>query len=143
MSPVVTDNSAHSTPIADYGDVRAEFHALISGCGIYDPGWRAKIALSGGDRIRWLNGMVSNNVRDLAVGHGIYAFLLNAQGHIQADLYAFNRGESLLVDTEQSQPEKILQLFDHYIIADDVEVSEVSDKIAAIGLSGPVAHGVL
>ena len=128
---------------ADFGDARAEFHALLSGCGVYDLGWRAKIALTGGDRVRWLNGMISNNVRDLATGHGVYAFLLNAQGRIQADLYAFQRGESLLVDTERSQREKVLQLFDHYIIADDVEVTDVSEKLTAFGLTGPESRGVL
>jgi folate-binding protein YgfZ len=127
----------------DFGDVRAEFHALLSGCGVYDLGWRSKIALTGSDRVRWLNGMISNNVRDLAPGHGVYAFLLNAQGHIQADLYAFHRGESLLVDTEGSQREKVLQLFDHYIIADDVAVADISDTITALGLTGPESRHVL
>jgi folate-binding protein YgfZ len=128
---------------ADFGDTRAEFHALLSGCGVYDLGWRAKIVLTGGDRARWLNGMISNNVRDLATGHGVYAFLLNAQGRIQADLYAFQRGESLLVDTERSQREKVLQLFDHYIIADDVVVKDISDQLTALGLTGPESRNVL
>ena len=110
---------------------------MLSGCGLYDLSWRAKIAVTGGDRVRWLNGMVSNNVRDLAPGHGVYAFLLNAQGRIQADLYVFQRGDSLLVDTERGQRDKILQLFDHYIIADDVEIADISDKLTALGLSGP------
>lgn len=127
----------------DFGDVRGEFHALLSGCGVYDLGWRAKIALTGGDRVRWLNGMITNNVRDLEPGHGVYAFLLNPQGHIQADLYAFQRGDSLLVDTECGQRDKVLQLFDHYIIADDVEVADVSDKITALGLTGSQAAAVL
>jgi len=128
---------------ADFGDRRAEFHALLSSCAVYDLGWRSKIVLTGGDRVRWLNGMISNNVRDLAAGHGIYSFLLNAQGHIQADLYAFQRGASLLVDTERSQREKVLQLFDHYIIADDVEVTEISDQLTALGLTGPGSRNVL
>src|SRR5208282_3866217 len=128
---------------ADFGDVRAEFQALLSGCGLYDLSWRAKIAVTGGDRVRWLNGMISNNVRDLAPGHGVYAFLLNAQGRIQADLYAFQRGESLLVDTERAQREKVLQLFDHYIIADDVEIADISDKLTAFGLTGPESRHAL
>jgi folate-binding protein YgfZ len=128
---------------ADFGGSRAEFHALLSGCGVYDLGWRAKIALTGADRVRWLNGMVTNNVRDLATGHGVYAFLLNAQGRIQADLYAFQRGASLLVDTERSQREKVLQLFDHYIIADDVAVTDTSDQLTALGLTGPGSRKVL
>ncbi|HYK50448.1 MAG TPA: folate-binding protein [Terriglobales bacterium] len=121
----------------DFGDVRGEFAVLISGCGVYDLGERAKISLTGGDRVRWLNGMVTNNVRDLAPGHGVYAFLLNPQGHILGDLYAYNLGGSLLVDTDQAQTEKILAVFDKYIIMDDVEVTDVSEKLARIGLAGP------
>jgi len=127
----------------DFGDTRAEFQALLSGSGLYDLSWRAKIAVTGGDRVRWLNGMVTNNVRDLAPGHGVYAFLLNAQGHIQADLYVFQRGDSLLVDMELRQREKVLQLFDHYIIADDVEIADISDKLTALGLTGPESRQVL
>ena len=137
--------SEHSsaTLASDFGDVRAEFQALLSDCGLYDLSGRAKIKVTGSDRVRWLNGMATNNVRDLAPGHGVYAFLLNAQGRIQADLYVFQRGESLLVDTERGQRDKVLQLFDHYIIADDVEIADVSDKLAALGLTGPESRHVL
>jgi folate-binding protein YgfZ len=142
VNTALQDNSTHS-PALDFGDVRAEFQALLSSCGVYDLSGRAKIALTGGDRVRWLNGMVSNNIRDLASGHGVYAFLLNAQGRIQADLYAFNRGKSLLVDMERGQRDKVWGVFDHYIIADDVEMTDVSDKIAALGLTGPESRNVL
>jgi folate-binding protein YgfZ len=134
---------AGSAPTPDFGDVRAEFQALLAGCGVYDLSWRSKIALTGSDRVRWLNGMATNNVRDLAPGHGVYNFLLNAQGRIQADFYAFNRGESLLADLERSQRDKVLRLFDHYIIADDVEVADISDRLTAIGLMGPDSWSIL
>jgi folate-binding protein YgfZ len=127
----------------DFSDPRAEFQALLSGCGFYDLSWRPKIAVSGGDRVRWMNGMVTNNVRDLAQGHGVYAFMLNAQGRIQADLHVFQRRESLLLDTERGQRDKILELFDRYIIADDVEISDISDKLGAVGVTGPESRQVL
>src|SRR5271154_5795427 len=136
-----SEHDAAAAP--DFGDTRAEFQALLSSCGVYDLSWRAKIAVTGGDRVRWLNGMATNNIRDLVPGHGVYAFLLNAQGRIQADLYVFQRGDSLLVDTERGQREKVLQLFDRYIIADDVEVADISDQFAAIGLAGPESRPVL
>ena len=93
--------------------------------------------------MRWLNGMVTNNIRDLAVGHGVYAFLLNPQGHILGDLYAYNRGESITVDTDRGQAEKILATFDHYIIMDDVEVTNLSEQMTALGIAGPKSHDVL
>ncbi len=130
-------------PKADHGDVRSEFQTLISASGIYDLGSRAKISLTGSDRMRWLNGMVTNNVRDLKPGHGVYAFLLNPQGHILGDLYAYNRGEPLLVDTDQSQVEKVVAVFDKYIIMDDVEVANIGDQLNAIGIVGPKAGEAL
>ena len=145
MTPTGLGPSAGTgvTTASDFGDARAEFQSLLAGCGLYDLSWRAKIAVTGGDCVRWLNGMVTNNVRDLASGHGVYAFMLNAQGRIQADLYAFQRGDSLLVDTEHAQRDKILQLFDHYIIADDVEIADISDTLTAVGLTGPAARAIL
>jgi folate-binding protein YgfZ len=132
-----------ATMAARFGDPRAEWTELRSGCGVYDLGYRAKISITGGDRVRWLNGMVTNNIRDLAVGRGVYAFLLNPQGHILGDLYAYNRGESILIDTDFSQVEKILATFDHYIIMDDVEVANLSQKMTALGIAGPKAREVI
>jgi aminomethyltransferase len=138
----VSQSAAGAGP-AHFGNATDEFAALRSTCGVYDLDRRAKIQLTGKDRVRWLNGMITNNVRDLAVGHGVYAFLLNPQGHILGDLLAYNRGEHLLVNTDQSQLEKILAIFDHYIIMDAVEVANISDKMSAIGLAGPNAETVL
>jgi len=73
----------------------------------------------------------------------VYAFLLNPQGRILGDLYAYNRGESIVVDTDRSQMEKILATFDHYIIMDDVEVKDLSEQFTTLGITGPKALDVL
>jgi folate-binding protein YgfZ len=149
MSLVTPHNDTPvSTPPAEtgpaqFGKVTDEFAALKSTCGVYELGQRARIRLTGGDKVRWLNGMVTNNIRDLVQNHGVYAFLLNPQGHILGDMVAFNRGESLLVETERLQLDKILATFDHYIIMDDVEVTNISDSVATIGVTGPNSDAVL
>jgi folate-binding protein YgfZ len=135
--------SVGEAPAADFGDVRAEFAALVSGCGVFDLGGRAKLRVSGEDRVRWLNGMVTNNVRDLAPGQGVYAFLLNPQGRILDDLYVYNHGDSLLLDVDGARVPQLLELFDHYIIMDDVEVVNVSEEWTAIGVAGARAAEVL
>ena len=138
----VSQSAAGAGP-AHFGNATDEFAALRSTCGVYNLDNRAKIQLTGSDRVRWLNGMITNNVRDLAVGHGVYAFLLNPQGHILGDLIAYNCSDLLLVDTDQSQLEKILATFDHYIIMDDVEVTNITEKLSAVGIAGPTAENVL
>lgn len=132
-----------ATTAALFSDPLSESAALQSNCGVYDFGFRAHISITGGDRVRWLNGMVTNNIRDLAVGHGVYAFLLNPQGHILGDLNAYNRGESIAIETDHSQLEKILATFDHFIIMDDVEVANLTEQFTAIGIAGPKAQEVL
>lgn len=126
-----------------FSDPRSELCALRSGCGVYDLGWRAKIVLTGADRIRWMNGMVTNNIRDLPLGRGNYNFLLNAQGRILADMYVYNRGEYLLLDTDAWQAPKVQEIFDKYIIMDDVEVTSVSEKLTTLGVQGPKSREVL
>jgi len=128
---------------ARFGKVTDEFAALRSTCGVYELPQRVKIRLTGNDRVRWLNGMVTNNIKDLPQNHGVYAFLLNPQGHILGDLIAIHRGKSLLVESDQAQLAKILATFDHYIIMDDVEVADVSDTLATIGVAGPHSAAVL
>jgi folate-binding protein YgfZ len=132
-----------ATSVARFSDPQAEYFALQSGSGVHDLGFRALISLTGGDRVRWLNGMVTNNIRDLASGHGVYAFLLNPQGHILGDLHAYNREDSITIETDRSQLEKILATFDHYIIMDDVEVANLSEQLTVLGISGSKARAVL
>lgn len=126
-----------------FGDPQKEFAALLNGCGIYDLGFRARISLAGGDRVRWLNGMVTNNIRDLAAESGAYAFLLNPQGRILGDMFVYNLGETLIVETDRIQVEKITATFDHYIIMDDVEVADVSGQQTTLGLAGPRSRAIL
>jgi aminomethyltransferase len=117
--------------------------ALTRGCGLYDAIERAFLKLTGSDRVRWLNGMVTNNVRDLAPNHGVYAFVLNPQGHILGDVHVFNRGDFILVTTGQAQTTKLVATFEHYIIMDDVEVTDISKELSALVLMGSMSKEVL
>lgn len=128
---------------AAFGDVAREFRELSSGCAVYDLGWRGKLVIGGKDRVRWLNGMVTNTIKDLPLNRGNYNFVLNPQGRILGDLYAYNRGEYFVIDTERSQLDNLLTLFRRYIIMDKVELSDKSGELTAIGIQGPRTPEVL
>ncbi len=137
MIPAAQEDRARNA-----ADIGRELRTLVSGCAIYKPE-RTQLALTGSDRVRWLNGMITNNVRDLPPGRGVYAFVLNPQGKIQADLYAFNRRDNILVETATSQLDTLLQIFDRYIIMDDVEVANLAASSVVIGLWGEHSVDVL
>src|SRR5260370_7796346 len=76
-------------------------------------------------------------------GAGCYAFLLSPQGRIQADLNVFCFADHLLLDTEPETREKIQQHIKRYIIADQVELEDVTATTACIVLEGPGAAPTL
>ncbi|MCL2659398.1 MAG: folate-binding protein [Acidobacteriaceae bacterium] len=103
-------------------------------------GW---IRVSGEDRARWLNGMVTNAVEQLAAGSGAYNFFLNAQGQIQGDGFVFAQQDAFLIETQSSRVDALMAHLDRYIIMDDVELRNVSDTWRGVTVIGPEAAGLL
>jgi folate-binding protein YgfZ len=123
--------------------LEVELRALFQGCGVYDLGWRARIAVRGEDRLRWLNGMVTNTVQQLAEGEGNYSFFLNAQGRIQGDAFVYRRAKELLLDTTAEQVKPLMAHLDRFIIMDDVTLEDAGETSSGIGLAGPEVARVL
>jgi aminomethyltransferase len=125
-----------------FSEPRAEFAALRSGCGVHELAWRRYFLIAGRDRVRWLNGMISNNVRDLGAGRGVYAFVLTPQGHIVGDMYVYNRGKDFVMTTEAAQAEKLYPHLKRFIIMDQVEFKPAEES-AALGVQGAKAEETL
>jgi len=128
--------------VAAFIDPVSELRALTSACGVFNLGWRARIMVAGRDRVRWLNGMVTNTVKDLPLNRGNYSFVLNSQGRILADMYVYNRGDYLLLDTDRSQLETVKNTLKRFIIMDQVELKD-AEQSGTIGLCGPGSAQVL
>lgn len=131
--------------LSDAADQEAsgEFRVLVESCGVTLLENRSKVFVQGEDRTRWLNGMVTNNVRDLPQHQGLYAFLLNAQGRIQGDLYAFNRGVQIVLDVDRAHAARLIKLLDQYIVMDDVVIEDATEQICSVGVQGQRAKATL
>ena len=119
------------------------YEALSRGAAWLDLSDRGRIVARGRDRARLLHNVSSNEIRKLTPGSGCYAFLLNPQGRIQADLCLFCFAEHFLIDTEPDLREKAPRQILRYKVADQVELEDVTERTAAIGLEGPEAEAVL
>lgn len=104
-----------------------------------DLGW---LQVTGEDRVRWLNGMVTNSIQVLTSGQGCYNFFLNAQGRIQADATAFALDHALLLETTRARIPALTAMLDRFIIMDDVELRPM-DARAGLLLAGPFAAASL
>lgn len=129
--------------VGDYGDVAAEYSALTESNGIIDLSFRARLCVLGTDRVKFLNGQVTNNVKDLRVGEGCYAALVSAKGKIQSDLHIYILENEILLDFEPGLTETVQQRLEKYIIAEDAQVADVSDAYGLWGLRGPSAAGLI
>jgi folate-binding protein YgfZ len=139
MAPITHSNTSPSpTP-----DAATQLAALLHGAGVSpldSTGW---LRITGQDRVRWLNGMVTNSIQDLQPGNGCYNFLLSVQGRIQGDAYIFAEPDALLLETTTEQVPGLMALLDRFIIMDDVELADDSAARSGLSLSGPGAASLL
>ena len=126
-----------------FSSAQQELNAALSGSVVADLGYRTRIRITGPDRLRWLNGMVTNTIPTLTVNHGNYNFILNAQGRIQGDAYIYRTADALWLDTDRSQAPRLLAHLDHFIIMDDVELQPLDDVTTGIMLRGPKSAAIL
>ena len=103
-------------------------------------GW---IRVTGEDRVRWLNGMVTNSIQDLKDGEATYNFLLSVQGRIQGDATVFAEPDALLMETATAQISVMMPLLDRFIIMDDVELADVTGSQSGLQVAGPRAASLL
>jgi folate-binding protein YgfZ len=75
---------------------------------------RATIAVTGEDRVAFLQGLVSNDVAEAAPGRAVWAALLTPQGKWLADFFVLSDGERLLLDCERAQLAMLLQRLTRY-----------------------------
>jgi folate-binding protein YgfZ len=128
---------------ADYGNPLAEYQAVRSGAGLVDLSFRGMLRLTGGERLRWLNGQISNDVKALQDGEGKLAGVLTAKGRLLAELAVYGLADAVLIDLQRDRAEPVRSAFDRHIIADDVRVEDVSDRFARLMVVGPAATRIV
>jgi folate-binding protein YgfZ len=129
--------------VEHYGDPLAEHAALREAAGLLDLSFRSRLCLTGADRQKFLNGQVTNNVKDLKVGEGCYAALVNAKGKMQSDLNIYVLENEILLDFEPGYSEAAAQRLEKFIIADDVQLVDVAPHYGLLSVQGPKAEEVV
>ena len=125
--------------VSGYGNPEDEYRALRETVGLLDLSFRGRLCLTGQDRKRFLNGQVTNDVGALAPGQGCYAALVTAKGRIVSDLNVYCLEEEMLLDFEPGLVGRVTERFESFIIADDVQVVDVTEAYGLISLQGPSA----
>ncbi len=126
-----------------FGEFGAEYAALRETVGLVDTNFRAFFSFTGPDRQRYVNAILTSNVRDLKPGQGAVGLLLNPQGHILAEVETLAREESILASSHAMIRERTFSTFDKFIIMDDVTLEDLTASTGTLDLVGPRAAGLL
>jgi folate-binding protein YgfZ len=123
----------------DFGDWQREYSFARNSVALIDTNYRAYISFTGPDRVRYLNAILTNNVKDLPVSHGIVSLLLNAQGHILAEIETHACTDKLFCISYAMIRERLIPTLDKYIIMDDVTLTDDTERFGTLALEGPTA----
>lgn len=112
---------------------------LQHGAGLIDLSFRDRLDLLGEDRIRFLNGQMTCEVKDLQPGQGVYGFFVTAKGRIEADGVVFALEDRLRLELPPGVGTLIRKRLEKYIIADRVEIQD-GPELSYLVLAGPEAR---
>lgn len=123
--------------VSDYGDPLAEHAALRASVSVIDLSFRGRICLVGADRVRLLNGQVTNDIKNLPTGRGCHAAFCSPKGRLVADTYVYALPDELLLDFEPGLTAGLTERLEHHIVAEDVQVVDVAPHYGLLTVQGP------
>jgi tRNA-modifying protein YgfZ len=96
----------------------------------FDLSGRAKFRITGADRLRFLNGQITNDLRKASQTSAIEACSLNTKGKMDGHIFVSVSGESFFADAEPDLRETLKARLERYVIADDVQIEDVTDEFS-------------
>ena len=88
---------------------------------------RGILKVSGDDSVEFLQGLVSNNVRNISDNRAIYAALLTPQGKFLFDFFMYGWLNSIMIEMEAEQIETLTRKLNMYKLRANVILEDVSE----------------
>jgi len=126
-----------------YGDAAGETLAGRRAVGLIDLSHHGRLRIQGPDRVRFLNGLVTNDLAALRPGQGCWCAALTVKGRVLADFHLYARPDELLLECEAGWQVRLKEHFSSRVIREKVDFADASEELGLLGLYGPRACEVL
>jgi len=113
------------------------------GAGVIDLSARGRIVVSGSEVVMFLNGLITNDMKTLAVNSWMPAVFPNVQGRLLAAVRVIHRDDGFLIDTEGATHDTVLKLLERFTLAGDFRVTDVTGETAMLSLQGRQAAEII
>src|SRR6266852_853510 len=126
-----------------FGDWQQEYWFAHKSVALIDKNYRCYFNVTGPDRVRYLNAILTNNIKDLGPSCGNVSLLLSPQGRILAEIETYALPESLFCVSYAMIRERLIEALDKYIIMDDVTLTDDTQRFGTLALEGPAAARIV
>jgi folate-binding protein YgfZ len=122
-----------------FGNPREEYAAAVGSAAVFDWGNPAQIEITGADRVRFLHGFCTNDIKRLQAGQGCEAFITNVKGRILGHVWIDIGPSSIWLDAGPVAADRLVAHLDRYIINEDVTIADRTQETDAFLVMGPDA----
>lgn len=121
-----------------YGPLDAEVRAVRTRAGVIDRSDRAKVRVTGADRVTFLDGLVTSDMKTLVEGTSAYALLLNEKSRVLGDLRVYAFSDAFVMDIDAGQKDAVLRHLEKHLVSDDVAFEDLG-SCGHIEVHGPAS----
>ncbi len=129
--------------VETFGQLDLEYAALRKSCVVIDQPNRAVLEVTGGERVDFLNRMLTQELKGLKPGDVRRSFWLSRKGRIDADLRAIAREDRVLLEVDVHAAHRTLEGLGAYVISEDVEIRDLTDSTHRLAFHGPGAPEIV
>jgi folate-binding protein YgfZ len=126
-----------TAPSSDYSAVRD------GGAGVIDLSARGRILISGSEAVMFLNGLVTNDMKTLAVNSWMPAVFPNVQGRLLAAIRVIHRDDGFFIDTESATRDTVIKLLERFTLAGDFRLANLTQNTALLSIQGAQAPEIM
>lgn len=125
-----------------YGDTLAEYEAVKKRVALADLSDRGKLRLGGKEHLKFLQGMLTNDVLALENGQGMYAAILTVKGRMVSDMRVYRERDSVLLDLEPGINVKVSELLKQYRLSYKASIDDLTESLGLFSIQGPRARSL-
>ena len=129
---------------AHYGDVAAEYRAVRQAVGIADLSHRGKLRVTGEDRVKWLQSVISNDILPLQPGQGRYSSFLTHKGKMLTYFRVYMQTEAVMLEDVGEIGDTTFQALRKFLLyGTKAKMENCAESWGLLLISGPKAPHVM
>jgi folate-binding protein YgfZ len=129
--------------VRSYGDPVMENSAVRNRAGLIDQSHRGKLRLKGKDRVDFLHGMTTNDIKKLTPGNGLYTTFTTDKAKMLADGRVYFLPDALWIDVEPGVTDKLQKHLDKFTLVSDVAIENITEAFGLLSIHGPSSQEIL